>query len=149
MLKFEPTYTSTSDDHGVGNVFWTRDGKAYRWLQAVDLAWVVDNVVLPADTSCTTGTIDVAGGSAIGLRPLGIAKAATALSSYGFVQCAGVADVYTDGAVTVGQQLTQHASVNGQADTMADGLEELVFGTALETDGGSPTTSATLLQGLV
>ena len=151
MLKFSPTYTSDTDDHGVGNVYWGPDGKAYKWVEVVDLDGVAANTLLPANTSGTQVTLDVSGGSAIGTKVVGICVTAVDISvaKYAFMQVSGVADVYSDGSVAAGESVTQHASTNGMMDTMADGLEELVFGVALEADSGTPVTAAVYLQGLI
>ena len=151
MLRFNPTYTSTTDKHGVGNVYWGPDGKAYKWVQCVDLAAVANNYALPANTTGTAGTIDVSGGSAIGTKPFGVWLTAVAVSSYGFIQVAGVVDVYSDGSVAAGESVVAHATVNGQVDTMAAGSEHLVIGKALADDAtnGTIVVAPVLLQGLI
>jgi hypothetical protein len=150
ILHASPTTTSATDDHGVGNIFDSPDGKKYKWVKiadAVDLA--TGYVLTPASTDGTEYTADITSGSSKATRGVGIALGAVDVSAtpYCFMQIAGVATVYTDGGVSAGEAVIAQPDVDGQADTMADGEEEQVFGFALADDSGSPTTAPVYLLG--
>lgn len=149
ILHASPTTTSATDDHGVGNIFDSPDGKKYKWVKVADAIDLLTGYVLtPASTDGTEYTADIAGGSSKAKRGVGIALGAVDISAtpYCFVQIAGVATVYTDGNVAAGDPVIAH-STDGQAHTMAAGEEHLVFGFALAIDSGSPTTSPVYLTG--
>ena len=151
ILHASPTTTSATDDHGVGNVFESKDGKKYKWVEVVDVDLAVGYVVCPASTDGTKGTADRADGSQIALRGIGVALGTVDISEkkYAFIQVAGVADVYSDGSVAAGEAVVADDTTNGIADTKADGEEEQVFGWALEADSGSPVTCACWLVGCI
>ena len=151
ILHASPTTTSASDDHGVGNVFESKDGKKYKWVEVVDVDLAIGYVVCPASTDGTKVTADVSGGSQLALRGIGVALGTVDISDkkYAFIQVAGVADVYSDGSVAAGEAVVADSGTNGLADTMADGEEEQVFGWALEADSGSPVTCACWLVGCI
>jgi len=148
ILHFTPTYVSDTDDHGVGNVFFDKSGKAYKWVEVVDLDLAISYVVYPASLDGTQVTCDYTGGSAKSARVIGVSLGAVDISvaKYAFIQVQGVVDTYGDGSVAAGDPVIGH-STDGMADTMADGEEELVFGFALEADDGSPVTFACQLTG--
>lgn len=149
MLGFSFDYTSDTDDHGVGTVHGPdENGNTYRWVEFVDQDAAVSEVVYPATTDLTQVTTDYTGGSATAAKVCGVTVATAvdiSVAKYGFVQISGSRLVRTDGSVSAGEALVGH-TVDGEADTMADGEEELVFGFALETDSGSPTTSRAMLN---
>ena len=150
ILHASPTTTSATDDHGVGNIFDSPDGKKYKWVKVADAVDLLTGYVLtPASTDGTEYTADIASGSSKAKRGVGIALGAVDISAtpYCFVQIAGVATVYTDGGVSAGDPVIAQPDVDGQADTMAAGEEHLVFGFALADDSGSPTTSPVYLTG--
>ena len=151
ILHASPTTTSATDDHGVGNVIESKDGKKYKWVEVVDVDLAVGYVVCPASTDGTKVTADRADGSQIALRGIGVALGTVDISEkkYAFIQVAGVADVYSDGSVAAGEAVVADDTTNGIADTMADGEEEQVFGWALEADSGSPVTCACWLVGCI
>ena len=151
ILHASPTTTSSTDDHGVGNVFESKDGKKYKWVEVVDVDLAVGYVVCPASTDGTKVTADVSGGSQLALRGIGVALGTVDISDkkYAFIQVAGVVDVFAPGDVAAGQALVADDTTNGIVDTMADGEEEQVFGWALEDDSGSPVTCACLLVGCI
>lgn len=149
ILHASPTTTSATDDHGVGNIFDSPDGKKYKWVKVVDVDLAVGYVVTPASVDGTEVTADRSGGSQLALRGIGVALGTVDISAtpYCFVQIAGVADVYSDGSVAAGEAVVADSATDGLADTMADGEEEQVFGFALEADSGSPVTCAVYLVG--
>jgi hypothetical protein len=149
ILHASPTTTSATDDHGVGNIFDSPDGKKYKWVKIADAVDLLTGYVLtPASTDGTEYTPDITSGSSKAARGVGIALGAVDVSAtpYAFVQIVGVATVFTDGNVAAGDPVIAH-STDGQAHTMSAGEEHLVFGFALATDSGSPTTSPVYLTG--
>ena len=144
----------------VGTIVWDYpNAKAYKYVKFLDaVTYKAGQVLAWGNTAATSVTNDIdGGGSAIvstGNRTAGIATAVHTQNSYGFMQIAGVALVEGDGSVAAGEAVVLH-SVNGQADSMADGEEEQVFGTALSTDdtANDPLTTSALfyckLSGLV
>ena len=149
ILHASPTTTSATDDHGVGNIFDSPDGKKYKWVKIADSVDLLTGYVLtPASTDGTEYTPDITSGSSKAARGVGIALGAVDVSAtpYAFVQIVGVATVFTDGNVAAGDPVIAH-NVDGQAHTMSAGEEHLVFGFALATDSGSPTTSPVYLTG--
>ena len=151
ILHASPTTTSATDDHGVGNVFESKDGKKYKWVEVVDVDLAIGYVVCPASTDGTKVTADRSGGSQLALRGIGVALGTVDISDkkYAFIQVAGVVDVFAPGDVAAGQALVADDTTNGIVDTMADGEEEQVFGWALEADSGSPVTCACWLGGCI
>jgi hypothetical protein len=137
-------YPSLSDAQkediaGVGNVFHAADGKSYKWVKFVDQDVVLADVLYPASTDGTEVTTDYSGGSGLSAKVVGVAITAVDISdkAYGWIQIAGVVSTSGDGGVSAGDAVVGHAT-DGEADTMADGEEELVFGFALAADTGSP-----------
>lgn len=130
------TSSSTSQQHDLGTVVWDNVGNAFRYVQNV----LADGIAV-ADGTCVYGTAtwgvvspDFAAGSGITTHVVGVGIAAIAAGSYGWVQVSGYHDkVKTDGGVAAADFLVGH-SVDGEADTMADGEEEQVFGQALAAD---------------
>jgi hypothetical protein len=102
---------------------------------------LANSVVYPANTTGTQVTMDFTGGSGLSAKVVGITPNIQDISAkqYGFIQTSGVATVIGDGSVAAGEAVIGH-SVNGQADTMADGEEELVFGFALAADATNGTS---------
>lgn len=134
------TSQDTSPVNRLGSLHTDRDGNIYRYVLVEDAALADGDVVEYSDTSGYEVTNDRAGGSSIGRHVAGVAVGTIADASYGYIMVSGRHDaVKTDGGVAEGDYLVPHTA-DGQADTMADGEEEQVFGFALETDDG--TTSA-------
>ena len=150
ILHASPTTTSATDDHGVGNIFDSPDGKKYKWVKIADAVDLLTGYVLtPASTDGTEVTPDITSGSSKATRGVGVALGAVDVSAtpYCFMQIAGVATVFTDGDVVAGDAVVADSAADGRADTMADGEEEQVFGFALAADSGSPTTAPVYLVG--
>jgi len=80
----------------------------------------------------------------IALCPAGVAiGTVVTTANYGFTQVGGVITVAarTDGAVAAGDYLVTHTA-DDEADTMADGEEEQVFGISCTTDGADGYAAA-------
>jgi len=131
------TIVSTTQQFPLGKKVEDQLGNVYRYVQNIaadTLALADGQVVYLADDGEWIVTRDFTGGSAVGGRVVGVAISTVAYGSYGWIQTAGIHDaVYTDGGVAAGDYLVGH-SVDGEADTMADGEEEQVFGQALADD---------------
>jgi hypothetical protein len=129
-------------------------GKAYRYVLIEDMSVTVGDVLEYSDTSGYEVTKDRSGGASIGRVVAGVAIGSITDAQYGWIQVSGRnASVKTDGAVTAGQGLVPHASVDGRADSEANGstvavTSGQVFGYALETDDGTTTagTCAAILN---
>lgn len=80
-----------------------------------------------------TVTNDRSGGSTTGQGVAGISLGTHTQNYYGWVVVEGVCSVKTDTGVAFDDFLVAH-TVDGEADTMADGEEEQVFGYALAAD---------------
>ncbi len=121
-------------------------GNVYRYVLVEDANLAKGDVVEYADTSGYEVTNDRSGGASIGRFVAGVAITTITDAQYGWIQIAGRhTTVKTDGAVAKGDRLVPHASVDGRADTEANGSTVTVtagqtFGVALATDSG--TTSA-------
>lgn len=87
------------------------------------VAWMDDGWEINNDVNVGLGVTACAG----------VCISAITEAAFGWIQISGMYDVLTDGGVTAADPLVIH-SVDGEADTMADGEEEQVFGVALETD---------------
>ncbi len=124
-------------------------GKLYKYVQFKDaVTYVAGHTLHAASVDGLAVTNDSAGGSSVApLICVGIATRVHTEDYYGFMQVSGVVDVVCDGSVAAGESVT--TGTDGVADTMADGVEEQVFGTALEADSGSPVVAAVWLKGLV
>lgn len=120
-----------------------RDGNIYRYVLAEDAALADGDVVEYSDTSGYEVTKDRSGGSSIGRGVAGVAVGTITDAQYGWIMVSGRHDaVKTDGAVVLGDKLTPHATVDGQADTEVSSSTAVVtsgqvFGIALETDDGT------------
>lgn len=120
--------------------------KVYKYVLIEDMAVANGDVVEYSDTSGYEVTKDRAGGSSIGRFVAGVAITTITDAQYGWIQVSGIhTSVKTDGAVVKGDRLVPHATVDGRADTEANGSTVTVtagqtFGVALATDSG--TTSA-------
>ena len=120
--------------------------KVYKYVLIEDMAVAKGDVVEYSDTSGYEVTKDRAGGSSIGRFVAGVAITTITDAQYGWIQVSGIhTSVKTDGAVVKGDRLVPHATVDGRADTEANGSTVTVtagqtFGVALATDSG--TTSA-------
>lgn len=130
-----------------GCVWYNEAGdKAYKYVLVEDAALAKGDVVEYSDASGYEVTNDRSGGASIGRFVAGVAITALTDAQYGWIQVSGIhTAVKTDGAVAKGDRLVPHASVDGRADTEANGstvavTSGQVFGVALATDAG--TTSA-------
>lgn len=130
-----------------GCVWYNEAGdKAYKYVLVEDANLATGDVVEYSDASGYEVTNDRSGGSSIGRFVAGVAITALTDAQYGWIQVSGIhTAVKTDGAVAKGDRLVPHASVDGRADTEANGstvavTSGQVFGVALATDSG--TTSA-------
>lgn len=106
------------------------------YVQNLDLATTSGTVLtLASATSAYTASGDRSGGSAVSIiKAVGVAVGAIGVGEYGWVMKQGThLGVYTDGGVSANDPLVPH-TVDGEADTMADGEEEQVFGWALADD---------------
>lgn len=129
-----------------------KTGNVFRYVLVEDANLVAGDVVEYADTTGYEVTKDRAGGSSIGRFVAGVAVAPITDGNYGWIQVSGKATVNTDGAVVKGDRLVPHATVDGQADTEANGstvtvTSGQVFGFALATDSG--TTSAGTVPAII
>lgn len=120
-------------------------GNAYKYVLVEDMAVALGDVVEYSDTTGYEVTKDRSGGASIGRFVAGVALGTISDGYYGWIQVSGKATVKTDGGVVAGDRLVPHASVDGRADTEANGSTVVVtagqtFGVALATDDG--TTSA-------
>lgn len=120
-------------------------GNAYKYVLVEDMNLVAGDVVEYSDTTGYEVTKDRAGGASLGRFVAGVAVGAITDAQYGWIQVSGKVTVKTDGGVAAGDRLVPHASVDGRADTEANGSTVVVtsgqvFGFALATDDG--TTSA-------
>lgn len=129
------------------------NGKIYRYVLAEDAALANGDVVEFSDSTAYEVTKDRAGGSSVGDFVAGVAVCTISDGYYGWIQVSGVhTAVKTDGGVAKGDRLVPHASVDGQADTEANGstvavTSGQVFGFALATDSG--TTSAGTVAAMI
>jgi len=117
----------------------TGEMATFVWVYNVDLATTAGSVLtLASATSAYTVSGDRSGGSAVSaIKAVGVAVGAIGAGEYGYIMCEGThPGVYTDGGVAADDPLVPH-TVDGEADTMADGEEEQVFGWALADDSGT------------
>ncbi len=136
------TFNKTTPDITPGSKIDTDfNGSActFRMVKVVDIACIAGDVMVLASSTAWDVTVDRAGGSAIETsgnvqKAVGVMVGTVAINSYGYMLIEGIhSAVSTDGGVAIGESLVAH-SVNGEADTMADGEEEQVFATALTAD---------------
>lgn len=135
----ELTLSDTAAKFPVGILCMDQKGNIYRYVQNI----AADSIAI-ADGTCVYGTTtpgvvspDFSGGNGITTNVVGVGISAIAAGSYGWIQVSGYHDaVKTDAGVGAGEFLVGH-SVDGEADTMADGEEEQVFGQALAADTGT------------
>ncbi len=116
--------------------------KEYRYVQVVDLACALGDVLTQAAITEGIVTIDISGGSSVAVFCRGVAIGVIASGSYGWIQTKGIGVVQCDGGVAAGDALTPHASENGHADTVVNGsvtvnTDAQVFGWATAADAGS------------
>ena len=148
-LSWGPTYTSATDDHGVGNLKYDSSGNVYRWVKVTTADLAKGDVVYPGSVS--TWEVHEDYSAALTKMVCGVAVTAVDISdkAYAFVQVGGICDdVLGDGSVAAGNPVIGH-STDGAAQLMAAGEEHLVFGFALEDDSGSPTTFGCQLRGIL
>lgn len=135
------TDSSTTAKHGLG-VLRFEGANIYRYVQVVDKAVTLGDVVCAASTADGIVTADRSGGSQVALMARGVAVGSIASASYGWIIKEGYAVVQCDGSVGAGEGLTPHVSADGHADTVvaasdATGTEYQVFGFATAADAGS------------
>ena len=136
MAGVKLTISSTTKQHDLGAVAWDNVGNAFRYVQNIlaDNIAIADGTVVYPTTTHGVVSPDFSGGGGITTNVVGVGISAIAAGSYGWVQVSGYHDkVKTDGGVAAADFLVGH-SVDGEADTMADGEEEQVFGQALTAD---------------
>jgi hypothetical protein len=122
------------------------DGKKYKFVEIVDQDVAVNEVLYPANTTGTQFTSDYTGGSGLSAMVGAVALGTVDISvaPYAWVQIPETGTfgtVRSDGFVAAGEAIIGH-TVDGEADTMAAGEENLVFAYALADDAGSPVTCA-------
>ena len=145
--------TSSTPKFNLGQVSWSDDGKAFKYVQFADgIATIAGHVmcydgaqingyVVTNDRSDDDNSVLVAGVC------MAVIDLNVTTPQYGWVQVSGYcANISTDGDVTEGQSLVPGA-VDGQADTMAAGAEDHVFAIALSTDTGNLTDG--ILRGIL
>ena len=135
------TDSSTTAQNELGVIRY-EGSKEYRYVQVVDTAVTLGDVVTQAAITEGIVTADVAGGSSVALLARGVAVGAIASGSYGWIQTKGIGVVQCDGGVVAGDALVPHASENGHADTvLANSItantEAQVFGWATANDAGA------------
>ena len=129
----DPTTVNDATPKATPGHLYEWQGGIYRYVQLKDsVTYVKGHTLLAAATDLTAATNDTSGGSALGLKCIGIAQAVYTTDYYGYIMVSGVCDVIGDGSVAAGEFVIQ--GTDGVADTMADGEEEQVFGMALEDD---------------
>jgi hypothetical protein len=122
----------------------------FRYVQFIDdVTYAKGHLCLAAAVDLSDVTNDFVGGTGIGTAADGAAKAIVAgiacyamtADYFGYIQITGRAVILTDGGVAAGNFLINHATTDGAADTMSDGMEESVFGWAPEADTGTAGTA--------
>ena len=139
------TYTSTTylPVATLGDVV-VDAGKFYKFVLIVDADIAINECLYPAATNGNSYTNDFTGGSGLGssVGAIAIGTVDISAAAYAWVQLCvpGTSGtVRSDGSVAAGESIIGH-SVNGEADTMQAGEEDLVFAKALAADSGSPVT---------
>lgn len=139
--------SSTSQQNGLGIIRF-EGNKEYRYVQVVDKALAAGDVACIASTADGIVTADVSGGSQVAAMARGVAVAAIASGSYGWIQTKGVCTINCDGTVVTGSGLVPSASTDGVADVVdatsnVTNTEYKVFGFALTQDSGTTNGTAT------
>lgn len=119
-------------------------GSIYRYVQIASTSTptTVEGAVCWLDAIPASGsyvvTPDVSDALNTGSTPkvVGVAQSVITAGNYGWILVSGIGEVRTDGGVSAADYLVGH-TVDQEADTMADGEEEQVFGQALEADSTS------------
>lgn len=111
----------------------------YRYYQFLDAVTYVAGHVLTLANAATYGvTNDVAAGSSVGKKPMGVATRVHTQNYFGFAQVGGLGAyaLLTDGGVAAGHYLVADVAggIDGGVDSMAAGEEHEVFGFALAAD---------------
>jgi len=149
MAGVKLTTSSTTKQHDIGTVVWDNAGNAFRYVQNIlaDSIAIADGTVVYPTITHGVVSPDFASGSGLTTNVVGVGISAIAAGSYGWVQVSGYHDkVKTDAGVSAADFLVGH-SVDGEADTMADGEEEQVFGQALTADTATePHSCAAVLR---
>lgn len=147
------TANDASPRNRLGALVSDTDGNLYRYILVEDADLANGDSVEYADTSGYEVTKDRSGGASIGRMVAGVAVGTITDAQYGYIMVSGRhGAVKTDGAVAKGDRLVPHATVDGRADTEANGSTVVVtagqtFGIALATDSG--TTSAGTVAAMI
>lgn len=143
------TLSDTSAKFNIGELAKDQLGNIYRYVQniAADSIAIADGTCVYPTTTIGVVSPDFTGGNGLTGRVVGVGIGAIAAGSFGWVQVSGIHPaVKTDAGVSAGDALVGH-TVDGEADTMADGEEEFVFGFALTADTATePHSSQAMLQ---
>jgi len=140
------TDSSTTPLNGLGVIRW-EGGNAYRYVLATDATVATNVVSWVANAVAGTNDFTVVVGSATVTAPAGVAIGTIAANSYGWIQVAGVVQCVGDGSVAALEAVVSNG--DGTIDTMADGEEEQVIGTALEADVATTYYVQVKLRGLL
>lgn len=130
------TASHTTAKATLGALHQSDDGNIYRYVQNIlaDSIAIADGKVVYPTATHGVVSCDYTGGSGLTAKVVGVGISAIAAGSYGWILVNGYHDaVWTDAGVAASEALVGH-TVDGEADTMADGEEELVFGYALAAD---------------
>lgn len=152
MVPGAYTDSHATAEFNLGSLSVATDGTIYRYVQVADIDLVLGSVV-GYDAAQANGYVVSAdrSGDEISTLVAGVAVAAVDISAAAFcwLQVSGYcAAVRTDGAVVAGEYLVMH-TVDEEADTIDTAEEHFVFGVALSTDSGSPTTCDAILLGIL
>jgi len=132
----------------LGMLRFHNDGRIYRYIRAEDQNIAIGEVVYHASAVAEEWEVstDYSGGSSVAVKVAGVAIGTITDAYYGWVQVSGYCPmVRTDAGVAAGEALIGH-TVDGEADTMAAGEENLVFGYALADDATINSQDACIAQ---
>lgn len=132
----ELSVSDTAAKFPLGILAMDQKGNIFRYVQniAADSIAIADGTCVYPTTTSGVVSPDFTGGNGVTGKVVGVGIGAIAAGSYGWIQVSGYHDaVKTDAGVGAGDALIGH-TVDGEADTMADGEEEFVFGFALAAD---------------
>ncbi|MAH45212.1 hypothetical protein CMI37_05250 [Candidatus Pacearchaeota archaeon] len=134
------TFVSSAALYDLGQLYHDNStGRIYRYVKAA-AACATDVITLLHAVCWDEGgewivNNDVAGGTGLGVvAPAGVIIAPLPELYFGWIQVAGLALCIGDGSIAKADAVVLDAGNDGQIDTMADGEEEQVFGTAIEAD---------------
>lgn len=135
----------------VGTEYDDGAGKVYVFVKFLDaVTYAAGQVCTYANTTGTSVTNDISGGSSIGNIVRGICLAVQTQNSWGWVQRKGpYATIKTSGAddIAIGESLIVHASTDGTCDGVAAGSTTTAsFGIATTADVDADNTVAGILN---